>query len=41
MKRVILTHLLGQDFLLVNVDDGDVPVSIDLRQGFITHLLMK
>ena len=24
----------GKDFLLVNVDDGDVPVSIDLRPGF-------
>ena len=24
----------GRDFLLVNVDDGDVPVSIDLRAGF-------
>ena len=24
----------GRDFLLVNVDDGDVPVSIDLRPGF-------
>ena len=23
----------GKDFLLVNVDDGDVPVSIDLRPG--------
>ena len=24
----------GKDFLLVNVDDGDVPVSIDLQAGF-------
>lgn len=24
----------GKDFLLVNVDDGDVPVSVDLRPGF-------
>ena len=24
----------GKDFLLVNVDDGDVPVSINLRSGF-------
>jgi flagellar hook protein FlgE len=24
----------GKDFLLVNVDDGDVPVSIDLKPGF-------
>ena len=24
----------GNDFLLVNVDDGDVPVSVDLRPGY-------
>ena len=24
----------GKDFLLVNVDDGDVPISVDLRPGF-------